>query len=75
MPRVICLTANEVPCEQGTTLGGGRWGCVCLSFSSGGLLTGSYALWNVYAIIVLVVHVQGAGGEWVMCREGDVWGG
>ena len=28
-----------------------------------GLLTGSYALWNVYTIIVLVVHVQGSGGE------------
>ena len=36
--------------------------CVCPSLS-GGLLTGSYALWNVYAMIVLAVHVQGAGGE------------
>ena len=63
-------------------LDGGRCGCVfgvCLSFLSGGLLTGSYALWNVYAIIVLTVHVQGAGGEGVkvvrvtvMCSEGDV---
>ena len=39
--------------------------CVCVTSSTGGLLTGSYALWNVYAMIVLAVHVQGAGGEGV----------
>ena len=49
--------------------GGGRgrhspvYSGLCVSSFTGGLLTGSYALWNVYAMIVLAVHVQGAGGE------------